>query len=278
MPLLLLGACSAPPLVSPAAEPAATRPTALVLADDATLTIPALDPDRDPVLVVHLHGDRARAASAFTGMERDDAVLVALHRDGLSSVYERRFATPGAFAALCKQARAAVQRATGRRLPLRRVVLTAFSAGYGGVRAVLRDPRTPPPAAILLADGLHAGLVEGHPDPAQMAPFCAYARRAAAGTGRLWISHSAIDPRTYASTTACADAVLAATGVARGPWRGEDGDGLPRRSRAVRGGLEVRGYGGEDAAHHVAHFRGVWPWLATLLDEWSSTESAARGD
>jgi hypothetical protein len=145
------------------------------------------------------------------------------------------------------------------------LALTAFSAGYAGVRAILATPAYRARVrAVVLGDGLHTSYVAGNRvNPAQMLDFVAVASEAAAGRADFRFSHSAIVPGTYASTTECADYLCAALGATRSPWTGSNELGMTRNSRCERGRFAVHGFAGTQAADHVLHFRYLW-WM--LLD------------
>src|SRR5205085_12531244 len=95
--------------------------------------------------------------------------------------------------------------------------LSGFSAGYGAVRAILRN-RADSIDGILLLDGLHTSYVADRKvDPIAMQPFLDFARAAVAGRKRFVFSHSEIFPGTFASTTETADYLIHELGLKRTP-------------------------------------------------------------
>jgi hypothetical protein len=97
------------------------------------------------------------------------------------------------------------------------ITLSAFSAGYGAVREILRRPEYFALVNnVLLLDGIHTSYVpEGTPaadggalDSAALDVFVKFAREAVAGRKGVVFTHSEIFPGTYASTTECADYLL----------------------------------------------------------------------
>lgn len=218
-------------------------------------------------VVVHLHGSPARARRAFARHVRG-AVLLTVHRPGLSSAYGGFFADPEVLGDLLGRARARCARwFADPGLRVGRVALSAFSAGYGGVRAILRrHPPDPRIRAVVLGDGLHASYdASRRPDPEQMAPFVRWARAAAAGHVDFRLSHSRIVPGGYASVRECADVLIAAAGGRRVPWRGVNALGMQREDRCERGRLVVCGFRGTTAADHVAHFGYLWRMLGACF-------------
>jgi hypothetical protein len=232
------------------------------------LFVPAsLAPTGGPIDVVfHLHGSHDLAQSSFAARGKD-AVLVSFHRDGLSSVYTAAFADPNRFPALL----AAAFQKLATLVPARpatpgQVVVSAFSAGYAGVREFLKTASSYDRIdAIALGDALHASYVApGVPDPNQLAGFARFARDAALGRKRFLFSHSAIVPGSYASTTECADALIAAVGGRRALWSGTNALGMRQTSRCELGGFAVHGFAGTTAPDHTDHFAYVWRMLDAL--------------
>ncbi len=208
-------------------------------------------------LVVHFHGgDAVRRLLAPDGW--DFNLLTVDVGDG-SGVYRKLTSSAAFFPALLGDADRAVSEALGRPARADRVILSSFSAGYGALGAILRAP--PPDrriAGLVLLDSLHAAFVRSpdgsgeSPDPASLEPFVDAARRARDGRDPFFfgMTHTAIVPSGYASTTVCADAVLASIGEARSEvgWAGEGP--LPIASQLQKGKLVVRGYeGGTKEAH-----------------------------
>src|SRR5207237_4329189 len=113
---------------------------------------------------------------------------------------------------------------TAGRIRINRIFVSAFSAGYGGVRALLSDDSIANSLdAVMLLDGLHTSYIpdrkviaEGSAlDTTKLVPFLRYARRAVEGKARLLITHSEIFPGTFASTTETTDWLIAELGLAR---------------------------------------------------------------
>jgi hypothetical protein len=211
-------------------------------------------------LQIHFHGGPALAVEGFERAGRGPhAVLLALHRDGFSKVYEQWLADEGWLLATLARVDAEIALVAPRaRAP--QISLSAFSAGYAAVRCLLRrEADRARIRSVELADALHAGYDEQQrPLAEQMAPFVAFARDAAAGKARFLLTHSTIAPPGYASVAECAEALIEALGQRRVPDEVEEDDGLRRLSRATQGGFEVLGYAGDRAADHVRHFRRLW--------------------
>lgn len=208
---------------------------------------------------IHLHG-------AIDVVEREfDAigapgVLVTLTLPGLSKVYAEHFAPTEVFEALLREVQTALRtRSKEHEWTVGRVVVSSFSAGFGGVRELLKQPEAfARIGGLVMADSIYCGYVDGRRvDPELMAGFLKFARAAVDGKKRMVVSHSAQVPEGYASTTDTADYLLREIGGSRStveeptPWRG----GLMPTSEFSRGSLEVLGFAGTDAEAHMLHLR-----------------------
>ena len=135
-------------------------------------------------LLVHFHGTPFVAEYAVHVASLPHALAVVNLGAG-SGVYERPFSAAGLFAELLSTIK---NRVTAKII---RVHFSAFSAGYGAVRAILRQDSDAADGVILL-DGLHANydpdcvpLAEGgQVDPSGLDPFLVLAQRAIAGEQR----------------------------------------------------------------------------------------------
>ena len=96
-----------------------------------------------------------------------------------------------------------------------------------------------------------------------------YAARAASGNAIFFMSHSAIVPPGYASTSEVADYIINEMGGVRTPRQGVNPFGAELVSGFDRRGMHVRGYLGGDKPAHCAH--------AELLAETVRDSSSRRG-
>lgn len=221
-------------------------------------------------LLIHFHGavDTIRRAMERGGLE---ATVVVVNQPGLSAAYATPFRDdPALFARLlAAPARHRGDAEGGPPPPWRRVTLSCFSAGYGAVREILRDPAAFDRVdAIVAADSIYAGLDDTRPaggarcvDPRDMAGFRAFAKAAAAGRKVFVVTHSA-QPTPYASTTETADDLLAHVGLEREAVEPLAGEEFSQVSRAARGGFEVQGFAGASAPAHLFHLRAIDRWWA----------------
>ncbi|MBL9190162.1 MAG: D-alanyl-D-alanine carboxypeptidase/D-alanyl-D-alanine-endopeptidase [Opitutaceae bacterium] len=216
---------------------------------------------------LHLHGAPAALESQFAASGAV-GVLVNVTLPGLSQIYADRFAAPGSLAELLSGIEAALRKESPQH-PWRagRLTVSSFSAGFGGVRALLRDPAAfGRIAALVMADSIYCGYA-GDPaarkvDEELMAGFLRFAEEAAAGRKRLVISHSAQVPEGYASTTETADYLIGRLGGARAIRNEEWGGGLQLVSAFARGGVEILGFAGAAAEDHMRHLRALAPLVS----------------
>jgi len=161
-------------------------------------------------VVLHLHGATSVVEPALVDA-RWPAVLVTFNRKGLSRVYAEPFSEPALFPRLLDAARSALKDHHIVDDPrIGRVVVSSFSAGFGGVRALLRVPEHFARIdGLIMADSIYCGYT-GDPkdrrvDPALMDGFHRFAVEAAAGRKTFLLTHSALVPDGYASTAEAAD-------------------------------------------------------------------------
>lgn len=232
---------------------------------------PAFDPAQPFPLLVHFHG--APWLMEHHVRERfANAALVTVQIGSGSRVYADAFVDPARFGALLTDVSSRLAELTGHPAAWTSITLSSFSAGYGAIRSILKQPgdlrRV---GAVVLADSLHASYVGDAAAPrsadlpvdeAALESFALFAREAADGTKRMCVTHSEVYPGTYASTTETANALLRSVSLARGPVLKPGPIGMQQLSAAFRGGLHVAGYAGNSAPDHMDHLYALGHWLA----------------
>lgn len=229
---------------------------------EATLFIPqAYRPRAATVnIVLHLHGSPRVVESALLEA-RWPAVLIEFNRHGLSSAYAKPFANEALFPALLDRALAAVNaQGLADRPHIGRVLVSSFSAGFGGVREMLKRPaHFQRIDAIILADSLYAGYAGDRAprtiDPKLMEDFRWFALEAAQGRKILLVTHSAQVPEGYASTTETADLLVRAVKGRIEPVRIDWGDGWSLVRQCTEGKFVMLGFEGSEGADHLRHLR-----------------------
>lgn len=226
-------------------------------------------------ILVHFHG-AAWIPQQAAESQGQPVVVVSLSLGSGSGVYDRTFRVPGMADSLLARTQATVDSLVGRRVEVRRLYLSGFSAGHGAIRVMLRDSAwTPRVNGVLLMDGMHTSYVpEGVPlasggtlDSINLLALTAYARRAARGDAdaRMVITHSEIFPGTFASTTETAAWMLQSLGMAEQPVLKWGPRGMQQIGEAKRGNLLVMGFAGNSAPDHIDHYHALPELLRRLL-------------
>ncbi|MBI3877417.1 MAG: hypothetical protein HY300_15910 [Verrucomicrobia bacterium] len=218
-------------------------------------------------LTLHLHGAPGVVEKNFAAARRP-GVLVNVTLPGLSAVYTERFKDTNTFWRILRETEAQLKTAdTAARV--RRVTVTSFSAGFGGVREMLKDTNIFARIdAIVMADSIYAGFIgdaaERKVNPANMEGFLRFAREAAEGRKHLLISHTQLKTDNYASTVETADYLIAQLGgkpeAANENWLG----GLKLLSKYRKGQCEILGFAGDTGEHHMMHLRQLAVFLERL--------------
>ncbi len=223
-------------------------------------------------IVIHLHGAGYLVGQAVANRDRP-TIAIAVNLGAGSSAYERPFTPENVFADVTQQAIEAAQRTYGANASPSQIIVTAFSAGYGGVRALLRQRSSVEKIdGLILMDGLHASyepegvpLAEGSAiNTEHMRPFVEFARKAVAGQKALLITHSEIFPGTYVSTTEAADYLLAQWDLERRPVSEWGPIGMQQLSESGAGRFIIKGFAGNTAPDHVDHLHAMDHWLQAI--------------
>lgn len=212
-------------------------------------------------LFIHFHGGvwLPEVAAARAG----NTAVISIQLGAGSSVYAKPFADQKLFERLIAEAES---RAGVKFSP---ITLTAWSAGYGAIREILKTPENYSRVdRVLLIDGLHTGYVSGKPGPQEseietdnLQIFLRFARDAVAGRKRMIVTHSEIFPGTFASTTETADWLLGQLGLKRravvrwGPMQTQ------QLSEARQGGFLLVGFAGNSAPDHVDQLHSLPDYL-----------------
>jgi hypothetical protein len=228
-----------------------------------TLFLPAPVKGRSP-LFVHFHGGTwlPEVAAARVG----GTAVISIQIGSGASAYAKPFGDSQLFARLIAEA----ESRTGAKFSP--ITLTAWSAGYGAVREILKVPEHYARVdRVLLIDGLHTGYIDGKPGtgPSQSSTletsnldiFLTFARDAVAGRKQMIITHSEIFPGTFASTTETTDWLLAQLGITCLPVVKWGPMGTQQLSEARAGKLLVVGFAGNSAPDHVDQLHSLPEYL-----------------
>jgi hypothetical protein len=223
-------------------------------------------------VIVHLHGQDPILRELVKSEQRFVLYTLTLPPD---QGYGPMFSGGHFYDAVVAGVEQAVSRRSGRSARARRVVLSAWSAGFVGVASALSQPVSKDVDAVVLVDGLHAPRTDLEAFKAQLQPFVDYASRAAAAERFMYVSHSSIDPPQFASTTECAHYLIATLGGKPISVRRKDALGLDLVEYFSRGDFHVRGYAGNDKADHCAQLGVLRDVYASLGRRWSAPRTSA---
>jgi hypothetical protein len=227
---------------------------------------------RDVALTVHFHGAHWFAIQEHLRRGLTGPLLVYSPGEG-STIYRESFADPARFPQLIARVE---QELKARGAPpaarVARVDVSCYSAGYGAVRELVKQPAAMALLRrVVLLDSMYASYDAGttRPSAAHIDVWVPLARAAMNGDKTFVLTHSDVQtaPR-YASTAECAAALLEKLGVPKrmlstGSLPATTDVEFPLQYRADAGRFHVWGYGGADAAAHATHARHLADvWLA----------------
>ncbi len=220
-------------------------------------------------VLVHFHGDPA-TVNNNAGYADLNAVIVNVTYNGFSSAYSTPFSDPALFGNVLDSALATLKAQPDFDAATRwdQLAVSSFSAGYGAVREILKQPTYYDQIdGLLLADSLYAGFTSAAdhtPLAWQMIDFKRFALDAANSQKTMIVSHSQVQTYTYANTAETADDLMQHVGITPTPVN-EPGLGtLQFYRKAELGDFSVWGATGSDAAAHSRHLQYMAQWLTDM--------------
>ena len=213
-------------------------------------------------LAIHFHGESSYVEAGIHRW-RETAAVISVLASGGSETYSAAIGSGEKFRQLLSEAEQKCKCA------FKPVYLTSFSAGYGAVREILRDPLSVKRVdGVVLADSLHAGYETGDKPgpiiPTDLDSILDFARLAVKGTKRMLVAHSEVFPGTYASSTETADYLLGKLGLKRKPVLRWGVFGMQQLSEVRSGSFQILGYAGNSAPDHIDHFHAIFDLLKRL--------------
>jgi len=209
-------------------EPPAGEVTTLKADGDTTfvLFIPAntaFNADGTTTLAIHFHGTAWFMQQEHVRRGATHPLLTANSKKA-DAAYEIDIMSSGTLASLLKQTAEALAKSSGHPgARIGRLELSGFSAGYAGVRGVLRLPEFEPRvASVLLSDSLYTrdGPDSKPPEirkPSRglsgIDPFLDFARKAAAGERALLMEFSSTPSLGSVGPMDCARTIIDALGI-----------------------------------------------------------------
>jgi hypothetical protein len=214
-------------------------------------------------VVFHFHaGQMAERQMKESGL---NAVFVSCGYGIGSGAYSDALANPARFGRMLDELVKNLETQTGRKgLHVRHLALASWSAGFAAVGKILGVDRYYAMVdTVILNDSLHSQYKDPNPKTAgqgaervdlkMIRSFVRFAKDAAAGQKTMAITHSAILPPDYASSTEATQALLTAIEVPaqiadEAGWRS-----MKLVKTADAGNLHVRGFRGAGPKDHFEH-------------------------
>lgn len=237
----------------------------------ATLFVPeGTTPSREVRLTVHFHTAEWHVIQEHTRRGLAGPLLVFNLGQG-SSTYAKPFQDVSLFPRVCQTVLERL-RAEGwpKESRVASVDISSFSAGYGAVRELVKQPFAfGLMRRVVLGDSLYGSFGAGRtPLDAHVEVWRPLAEAAIRGKRTFLITVSEVPTEGYASSSEMARALLAKVGVREERvLPGPQDSAHPLLTRADRGRFHVWFYGGNDAMAHMTHAR-------HLADVWKALDEA----
>jgi hypothetical protein len=118
--------------------------------------------------------------------------------------------------------------------------LAGWSGGYAPIHGIMQNPSAlvKQPDYVGVFDGMHHGP-KGRPNEQAMKTWKEIADRATQGATQFVVTHTAVDPGSYASSTDTANWLVQQAGIQRQPVQDWEGKGVKPSSIAQQGNFSV---------------------------------------
>lgn len=213
-------------------------------------------------LFIHLHGS-PEVVEKNIRHTYPKAMHVNITLPGLSSVYRKHFQDPEIFPNLLKEVTRAVSRhVASQGITFKHIILMSFSAGFGGVRELLKQPDSVEKIdAIVMADSLYAGFTgkttNRKLNDSHLNPFLTFAKQATEGKKQMVLSHTQLFTPEYASTRETAAYLIEKLDGTRIQERKIHPNGMIQISHFHKGNFSVLEFEGESGEEHMKHLRNI---------------------
>ncbi len=227
-------------------------------------------PSHNVDLLFHFHGDptvvrdQAKAANL-------NVLIVTANLGALSSAYQTPFQNDNTlFQQLmdAAQTTARTQPSIPDDMTWNNLAVSSFSAGYAGVREVLKQPayfnRI---SSLLLADSLYASYTSTTdltPLDSQMTNFRTFVQQAAAGNKTFIFAHSLVATTGYCDTKTCADDLAASAALTFSPYSATGLGGIHYYRKAVKGNATLYGATEDTGTGHLLFLQDISQWYDDL--------------
>jgi len=231
-------------------------------------------------LIIHFHG-LSNIQEANIEQAQLNVAVVSVNLGAGTDPYSKPFSKKDVFAALLEEAQSEIE-SSGRapNAKMRRLALSAWSAGYVSVAGVMRDPAVAEKVdAILLADGFFTAFTNVKRrtvNEAGIKPMALYAEAAARDEKLFAITHTTIPTGDFPSVQECVAKLLEMTSIPKTPSSTVGPRDMHEIYAVDKGSFHVRGYEGVTAKDHVKQIRAMGETLYPLLKQrWDKQDGAA---
>ncbi len=221
-------------------------------------------------VLVHFHGDPA-TVNNNAGYADLNAVIINVTYSGLSAAYTTPFSNDTTlFGDILDDALSTLraQPDIASTVAWDQLSISSFSAGYGAVRQILKQPTYYNQIdGLLLADSLYASFTSSTdhtPLDSQMVDFRSFAQDAAAGNKTMIVSHSQVPTYSYSNTAETADDLMDYVGITPTSINQSGLGTLQFYRTAELGNFQVWGATGSTASAHTQHLQYMAEWLDDL--------------
>ncbi len=235
-------------------------------------------------LIVHFHGE-GRWQHANVEHAKLNVAVVSVNLGAGTDPYAKAFKSPDAFDRLLAETQAEVAR-SGRAdgAELRRIALSAWSAGFSSVSRVMTESVTPRVDAVLLADGFFTHFTDPKKrtvNAAGLEKFARYAEGARRGEALFAITHTTIPTGPYPSVQECVAKLLAMIDMTKTPAVALGPRDMHQIYTVDDGSFHVRGFEGTQATDHVKQLHAMgetmYPWLKARWEKQDEAAAARHG-
>jgi hypothetical protein len=230
-------------------------------------------------LIVHFHG-LGKLQEGNLERSQINAAVVSINMGIGTDGYSNAFRDSQSFQRLLAEIEEEIDksgRAPGARL--RRVALSAWSAGFVSVAKIMSDPANAEKIdAVLLADGFFTSFTNVKKrtiNTASLERFVALVDVASKGQKLFAITHTAIPTPDYPSVEETVAKLLELTSNAKTPSLGVGPRNMHETYTVDRGAFHVKGYEGVTAGDHIKQITAMgetlYPYLKT---RWAEQDAA----
>jgi hypothetical protein len=196
-----------------------------------------------------------------------NTIVVTINYDGFSETYRTPFLNTSLFQSIMDEAltKVRLQSDFSDSFQWNKVGVSSFSAGFGSLREILKQTTYRNRIdALVMADSLYASLAsDGTAVDSQVADFKTFATMAANGSKSFILDHSS-EPVSYASTTVCANEILAHLGLSASPVNVDGLGPLQFFRHAQLGNFELWGEIGDTDPEHWQHLYNIGQFLKDM--------------